>query len=53
MKNSEFRRWVQELWMKNKDEHLTWNESPYTIKEYWEKYKWWIKLQWRKKNGSN
>jgi hypothetical protein len=52
MKDSDFRRWVQELWLLNKDEHLTWNEKPYTIKEYWNKYKWWVRSQWRKRNGN-
>ncbi len=52
MKDSDFRRWVQELWISNKEEHLTWNEKPYTIKEYWNKYKWWVRAQWRKRNGN-
>lgn len=52
MKNSEFRRWVMELWLNNKEEHLNWNQEPYTINEYWSRYKWWIKTEWRKKNGN-
>jgi hypothetical protein len=45
MKN--FRHWVQEIWMENSEEHLTYNENPYTIKQYWEKYKWWLRREYR------
>jgi hypothetical protein len=47
MKHSPFRNWVHELWLQNCDEHLTYNEKPYKIAEYWEKYKWWLKREFR------
>lgn len=51
MKQSEFRRWIMELWLTNKEEHLTWGQEPYTINEYWTKHKWWCRSEWRKKYG--
>jgi hypothetical protein len=51
-----FKFWVQELWQENCEEHLTYQEKPYTIKEYWEKYKWWLRREYRhqqrKENGN-
>ncbi len=45
MKN--FRRWVQEIWMQNTDERLTYGQDPVTIKIYWETYKWWLRREYR------
>ncbi len=42
-----FRHWVRELWLENCEEHLTYNENPYTIKQYWERYKWWLRREYR------
>lgn len=44
---SAFRHWVQELWMENREEHLTYGEDPYTIKQYWDRYKYWLKREFR------
>lgn len=44
---SVFRHWVQELWMQNRDEHLTYKEDTYTIKQYWDKYKYWLKREFK------
>lgn len=43
----QFRLWVQEIWLENCEEHLTYKENPYTIKQYWEKYKWWLRREYR------
>ena len=51
MKHSSFQRWVQEIWMQNTEEHLTYNENPYTIKEYWDRYKYWLKREYRHQHG--
>lgn len=50
---SQFRIWVRNLWFENTEEHLTYNELPYTMKEYWTKYKWWLKreYQYQSKKG--
>ena len=42
-----FRAWVHEIWRQNCEEHLTYGENPYTIKQYWEKYKWWLRREYR------
>lgn len=44
---SAFRRWVQELWYQNCEEHLTYGESPYKMQEYWNKYKYWLKREYQ------
>lgn len=50
MKNSNFRQWVMELWMRHKDERFYWNELTYLeLQDYWNKYKWWIKREFRYK----
>lgn len=47
MKNSAFRIWVQNIWTDNTEEHLTFHEKPYTINEYWDKYKYWLKREFK------
>ena len=42
-----FRNWVREIWMENCEERLTFHQSPATIKEYWNTYKWWLKREYR------
>jgi hypothetical protein len=44
---SAFRVWIYNIWMDNREERLTFNETPVTIKEYWNNYKWWIKREYR------
>ena len=44
---SAFRHWVKELWLDNCEEHLTYGETPYKMQEYWSKYKWWIKREYK------
>jgi hypothetical protein len=46
-KSSAFRQWVEELWRQNCDERLTYSESPATINQYWNNYKWWLKREYR------
>ena len=45
--SSKFRLWVHELWYENREEHLTYREDPYTIKQYWDKYKYWLKREFK------
>ena len=44
---SAFRHWVTEIWLDNCEEHLTYGEDPYTIKQYWDRYKYWLKREFR------
>jgi hypothetical protein len=47
MKLSKFRLWVQNIWMDNREEHFQSNELPYTMQEYWDKYKYWLKREYQ------
>ena len=47
MKNSPFRVWLQNLWMENKDEHMEFDELPLPLEEYFERYKWWLKREYK------
>jgi len=47
MKESNFRRWVQEIWRENCEEYLTLSQTPYTMEEYWARYKYWLKREYR------
>jgi hypothetical protein len=46
-KQSEFRRWVHELWLQNCDEHSELNELPFSQQEYWDMYKFWLKREFK------
>jgi hypothetical protein len=48
-----FRMWVDQLWRENVEEHLTFNEKPYNIQEYWNKYKWWLKREYKHRKSRN
>lgn len=45
--NNKFRLWLRELWYENCEEHLQHNELPYTMKEYFQKYKYWLKREFK------
>jgi hypothetical protein len=47
MKTNSFRMWCQEKWFEHKDE-LEGYKQPlsYTAKEYFEKYKYWLKREY-------
>ena len=48
MKNwSPFRAWVHQLWIENCDEHQQYNSTRYGEQEYFQKYKWWLKREYR------
>lgn len=46
-RNSVFRNWVRNLWVENTDERGEYHELPYTMEEYWARYKWWLKREFR------
>ena len=50
---SAFRHWVNELWLDNCEEHLTFGEDPYTIKQYWDRYKYWLKREFKHQQRQN
>jgi hypothetical protein len=45
--SSPFRHWVNELWMENREERLLYGEEPATIAQYWERYKYWLKREYK------
>ena len=45
--SSAFRHWVNELWMENREERLLYGEEPATINQYWERYKYWLKREYK------
>jgi len=47
MKNSAFRTWVRELWYANCDEHFEAKLPKYTHEEYFQKFKWWLKREYK------
>lgn len=51
MKEKSFRHWVHEIWLENCEENLTFYQAPYTMKQYWEKYKWWLRREYRHQMG--
>lgn len=42
-RRTEFRKWVGEMWRKNRDELEGYRLEPYSEKEYFNRYKWWLK----------
>ena len=46
-KETEFRSWLKSMWEENCREHETFNESPYAMSEYFIKYKYWLKREFR------
>lgn len=50
---SAFRLWVQQVWYENCEEHLTYGENPYKLHEYWNRYKWWLKREYRHQRKKN
>jgi hypothetical protein len=49
MHMSNFRHWVQELWMQHKDEYVD-LKLPIpedSVDEYFQKYKYWLKREYR------
>lgn len=48
-----FRNWVHNLWVQNCEEHLTHQEKPYKLKEYWNNYKWWLKKKYKEQRDKN
>jgi hypothetical protein len=47
MKISGFRTWVRELWYENCEEHFQDNIPKYTHEEYFQKFKWWLRREYR------
>ena len=44
---SRFRLWVQDFYFQNREERLIYNDTAYSIQQYWDTYKWWLKREYR------
>lgn len=53
MKNSAFRNWVRIIWNENVEERQEYHELPYSIKEYWQRYKYWLKREYKFQQNQN
>ena len=47
MKQSAFRLWVQRIWFEYKDECSLYKEEAVNIEQYWSKYKYWLKREYK------
>jgi hypothetical protein len=46
-KESSFRKWLQDMYYENCNEHEMFNLERYTLSEYFQKYKWWLRREYR------
>ncbi len=53
MKSSNFRNWVRNIWIENSEERNQYRELPYSIQEYWAKYKYWLKREYKFQQRQN
>ena len=42
-----FRNWIHNLWIDNCEEHNVFGEKKYTKAEYFQKYKWWLRREYK------
>ena len=47
MKDTDFRRWLHELWLRNCDERVIYQQPTCTQQEYFREYKYWLKREYR------
>lgn len=47
MRNTPFRIWLNNIWMENKDEHMEFSELAMPLEEYFKRYKWWLKREYK------
>lgn len=44
---SDFKSWLRNIWLENCAEHDGYNEPPLKMSEYFQKYKWWLRREYR------
>jgi len=47
MDKDHFRNWLRNIWLDNCAEHDAWGEPQISIKQYFNKYKWWLRREYR------
>lgn len=51
-KVSNFRIWVEMIWRENREERLVWHEDKQSLDQYFKKYKWWLRREFRHQQKS-
>jgi hypothetical protein len=46
-KTTPFRLWVNNLWFENRDEYDTFSQQGYSLEEYFNRYKYWLKREYQ------
>lgn len=49
---SEFRHWCRNIWLDNCAELESYKQLPYSLQEYFQKYKYWLKREFQHKKRS-
>lgn len=44
---SPFRSWLDKIWRENCREYEDYGQLPYSLQEYWHRYKYWLKREYR------
>ena len=52
-KQSPFRMWLHELWLRNCDEHREYNLPVMSQEQYFQLYKYWLKREYRFQRSQN
>jgi hypothetical protein len=47
LKETAFRSWLRIIWLENCREHDDFGELPYSMGEYFQKYKYWLKREFK------
>lgn len=47
MKHGDFRLWVGNIWRENCTENFIWGDPELSLEQYFAKYKWWLKREYR------
>jgi hypothetical protein len=42
-----FKLWLNELWLQNCEERMLYKECTYKMQDYFSKYKWWLKREYK------
>lgn len=46
-----FREWLQDLWLENCEEKDSYREPRLTLQEYFRRYRWWLRREYRYQRG--
>ena len=47
MKQYTFQLWLTNMWIKNREEHQVYGEAEMQLSEYFNRYKYWLKREYR------